>query len=147
MLINSTVDYFDAVAKRHHLERILRREARKFSGYGRELFESGICRTLNNLDEAISEYEYRVGYTTWAPYNFWPMLVKEQSFVVSGTILADDFLVTTTSLGENNSHVADLQRPTVQVCNQPPEVPVFDQVALDPCGSLFTPQVVPAGAV
>jgi hypothetical protein len=55
--VDNIRDYIAAVGKRQRMEQILREGAQQFSGYARELFESGVIKTLRQLDKAISEYE------------------------------------------------------------------------------------------
>lgn len=84
MSIDNITDYMAAVAKRQRLQRFLRDDARTFYGYGRELFESSVSRSLTQINDAISSYELRLGYTALAPRNFWTNRVKAEYMTLTG---------------------------------------------------------------
>ncbi len=144
MPIDNTLEYMAAVAKRQRLERILRQEARQFSGYGRELFEVGLSNSLKGLNAAISDYEMRLGYTPMAPYNFWTTHIKEQFITVTGSAVFEHSAPSITP--PQTLRATYVQKPPIGVCNRQIWVPIVEQGVWGTLGSLLLPQVVPAGA-
>jgi hypothetical protein len=57
MTITTKADYAAAIAKKAHLESLLAKGKKEFSGYGLELFQSGVQRNLESLSAAISQYD------------------------------------------------------------------------------------------
>jgi hypothetical protein len=55
-------DYLAAVEERRHLERLLENGSKEFSGYGLELFASGLSAKIKRLDRAIEQYAIQTGY-------------------------------------------------------------------------------------
>lgn len=88
MIIKNASDYIAAIEKKQRLERLLREGQKQFSGYGRELFESGMRASVGSLAAAIREYELRCGYTQLAPRTFWTTRVHEETIeLFGGTVL------------------------------------------------------------
>jgi hypothetical protein len=73
-----------AVAQRQRFERMLSEDARKFSGYGRELFESSFAAKIEKLTGVIERYETMAGRTSLAPYDFWTNHMKTEMITISG---------------------------------------------------------------
>jgi hypothetical protein len=55
-------DYLAAVEERQHLERLLEAGRNEFSGYGLELFESGLRAKIERLSRAIDRHDLQSGY-------------------------------------------------------------------------------------
>jgi hypothetical protein len=144
MSLDNTIDYMAAVAKRQRLERILRQEARQFSGYGRELFECGLSNTLSQLDAAISDYELRLGYTPMAPYNFWTTHIKEQCIPITGSAAFESYAPSINF--PETACSTYLKKTPIEVRKEQVEVTVTEQGICGSLSSFLLPQVAPAGA-
>jgi hypothetical protein len=61
-MIEDFQDYLAAVEERQHLEGVIERGRKEFSGYGLELFERGIRGKIARLEDAIAQWDTRSGY-------------------------------------------------------------------------------------
>jgi hypothetical protein len=86
----SLPDYMAAVAQRQRFERMLSDGAPKFSGYGRELFESSFAAKIEKLTGVIERYEAMAGRTSLAPYDFWTNHMKTELITISGGSVITD---------------------------------------------------------
>jgi hypothetical protein len=97
MTITTKPDYSAAIAKKAHLENLLARGSKQFSGYGLELFQSSVQRNLDRLAAAISEYDARRCFITDTIVSASLQSTYDLCFVVcGGAVLADSSFATTT---------------------------------------------------
>ena len=70
----SLADYMAAVAQRQRFERMLSEGSRKFTGYGKELFESSFASKIDKLTRVIERYEALAGqHPVWHHTIFGPI--------------------------------------------------------------------------
>jgi hypothetical protein len=84
MSIVNARQYLAAVAKKQHIEKMLDEGTKEFSGYGLELFQSGMRTNLERLAAAIREYETGLGYTALASYGAATGRIQVDYIVVHG---------------------------------------------------------------
>jgi len=61
-MIEDFHDYLAAVEERQHLQGVIERGRKQFSGYGLELFERGLRGKIAKLTDAIAQWDAQSGY-------------------------------------------------------------------------------------